>query len=95
MTDSVNFKEFTLVRSRKRSGQTITMQAEPDDPLRTVAHPVVLMVADSVFHVGKMRSHVMFRQPRFGPLITDETFASLEDAVEWVIDTFDEDPIGT
>ncbi len=32
MTDSVGFKEFTLVRSRKRPGQTITMQAEPDDP---------------------------------------------------------------
>ena len=80
---------FATIKSKRYPGMTLVAIPEPDDPPGTMAVPVVVPYPDGRFVVAKLRLHDSFGEVRIGPLMSEELFASLDEAGDWALEQLD------
>ena len=88
--ESFESPEFAVVKSQRQPGMLPSLTPDPEDPPGTVAIPVVVPHPSGKYVVARMRVHEKLGEPKFSTDITNTLFETMDDAVEYVLEEFDE-----
>ena len=89
MMEAFKASTFATIKSKRCTGMMLGAIPEPDDPPGTIATPVIVPQPNGRFVVAKLRHHESWGRIQIGPLMSEEFFASLDEAGCWALEQFD------